>query len=130
MKTDLEILHDATGKFCTEFPAKFKRGMEQYTTPITDKDCLAEAEQEVFDLWAYLQAERTRRDEVKSLIQKAQYSLCKPLEPGCIPTFGLLEQALALLETKPLAQKKKLQPELELDDRIPGYPIKGMQSNV
>lgn len=61
--TDKEICDSAEEAFTLRFRRKFEAGMKKYGTPITDKDCLAEAEVEVLDLWAYLHAEKARRNK-------------------------------------------------------------------
>lgn len=113
MKTDQQILDAAERSFTARFRPKFEDGMRKYVTPITEKDCIAEAEVEVLDLWAYLHAERARRDEAFEIACLLHDWYCehKQYEDRPSSEHARWQQLLSLLSTKPLAKKKPLSDE-------------------
>lgn len=105
MKTDQEILDAAERDFFTRFRPKFEEGMRKYASPITEKDCIAEAKVEVLDLWAYLHAEAARRAEAYQIACMLHDWYCEHRQS--IEHSEWL-RLLNLLGPKPLAKKKPL----------------------
>lgn len=87
------------------FPAKFDIGQSKYKTALLDKDCLAEAGQEVLDLISYIIGERVKRKVAHTLLTEALDNLNSD---ACDDEYidNKLTQALAILEDQPLAVKE------------------------
>jgi hypothetical protein len=98
--TDEQILERAVSEFNEKFPAKFREGMRKYSSPLAEKDCIAEAKQEIYDLWAYLTAEEMRREQA----HKIAIDLWERRDHKM--TDDKWEALFNLLEPKKLAQKK------------------------
>jgi hypothetical protein len=98
--TDEQVLARAVTLFNEEFPPKFIAGGKKYTSPITDKDCIAEAKQECYDLWAYLTAEEMRRERAHKLAQGLRNSADNH-------SASEWDSLISLLEPKKLAVKQK-----------------------
>ena len=76
--TDEQVLKHITDTFPAELEAKFRAGMAKYSTPLIEKDCLAEAIPEVKDLVVYLTAaklQKTRAFVVFCLLKRKLWSM-------------------------------------------------------
>ncbi len=101
------ILVEAIGKFNEEYPAKFLAGQKKYATPLLDKDCLAEALPEVYDLVSYLVAEGMKKRRALELAKEI-YSRLGGAEFLMQKDFEILMELIDLLSPKPLAVKKTI----------------------
>lgn len=99
--TDEQVLAHITTNVTPGIEKKFRDGMAKYSSPLIEKDCLAEAMPEVFDLVVYLAAAKLQRDRVRELVEQ-------------LYTHGSREdwwqELRALLEPRPLAVKKTEKP--------------------
>lgn len=102
MTTDIQILDIAITRFNKEFPEKFTLGMRRYSSPIWEKDCLAEAIPEVYDLISYLTVEREKKNRVYQLVVQLRDHYLNNYNNIGNDKWNELEQ---LLSPKPLATK-------------------------
>ena len=101
--TDEQVLSHIKENILPSIEKKFRDGMAKYTSPLIDKDCLAEAMPEAYDLVVYLAAAELQR--------KAAYTLAMRLQQesklGYVHlTANTINELLDLISPRPLAQKK------------------------
>lgn len=99
---DNKIMEEAIERFSREFPAKFLAGQRRYKDSMLDKDCLAEALPEVYDLVSYLVAESIKKRRTLELMHSLRYFFDMNAEKPEMATFY---EIINLLSPKPLATK-------------------------
>lgn len=103
--SDEQILDYIINEHPAALAAKFREGMRKYSTPLIEKDCLAEAIPEVQDLVVYLSAATLQKRRAAELARILHgYHLLKGELPPGIDSKWL--ELLDLLEPKRLAVKK------------------------
>jgi len=101
--TDEEVLNHIKSSVLPDIEKKFRDGMAKYSAPLIEKDCLAEAIPEGFDLVIYLAAAQLQKARAYALVLEAR-ARTQDLYPSACNKIW--DELLSLLGYKPLAVPK------------------------
>lgn len=98
--TDEDVLRYAKFKFDTEYEKKFRDGMAKYSTPIFEKDGVAEAFPEVWDLISYMAVATLQKSRTYSMLMRLL------IEYPFLAENKTFKELMDLVDKKQLAVKK------------------------
>jgi hypothetical protein len=99
---DFNLLIESSKQFTSNFERKFSEGMRKYKTPLAHKNCTNEALQEVYDLYAYMFAQKQINANLATRAQRMLDTIAVTPE-----VRSFCEDVVFHLGKKPLAQKIK-----------------------
>lgn len=97
---DFNLLVASSEQFTLNFERKFSEGMRKYKTPLAHKNCTNEALQEVYDLYAYLFAQK----QINANLAARAQQLLDNVAMNCY-AIQFCRDVVFHLGEKPLAQK-------------------------
>lgn len=91
--------HRYATDFHDRFIDKYQAGRKEHGTVLTSRDCLAEAEGEVLDLWAYVQAMKDQREEAIGWLEDINEELIRDCVMGSRdPKYNTISAVINILK--------------------------------